>query len=159
MSPHTRRAVAFVAITALLLALPAFGAPAASAGGRYRARLLKLVNASREAHDLAPLGLDRDLSVDAKAHTRKMIRQGRIFDPHDVGEILQGYPWNRLGAATVGCAGSLNELRKAWMRSDEHREILLHPDLEMVGFGVVRPDGHPDPCGSDAFWATGIYYG
>jgi uncharacterized protein YkwD len=149
-----------MAVTAaLILALAALSAPAAAAGDRYRARLLRLVNASREAHDLAPLELDRQLSVDAKAHTRKMIRRGRIFDPNDVGEILRGYRWDRMGAAAVGCASTLNRLRKAWMRSDEHREILLHSDLEMVGFGVLRPEGDGDACGDGALWATGIFYG
>ena len=148
-----------IATTAvLLLVLGVSDAPSAVAGDRYRARLLALVNASRERHDLTALGLDRDLSVDARNHTRTMLRRERIFDPAHIREILRGRRFH-VGAATVGCAPSLRALLRAWMRSKEHREILLHPDLEDVGLGVIRPDRNTRPCGAGAIWATGIYYG
>lgn len=154
----TRHASVIAAATVLILAVGALLAPSATAGDRDRTALLRLVNAAREHHDLDPLALDRDLSGDAKEHTREMIRHERIYDPDDILHILRGRRFH-IGAATVGCAPSLNALRRAWMRSDEHREILLHPELEKVGFGVIWPAHDTNPCGEGAVWATGIYYG
>ena len=130
--------------------------PAAAATGRMK--LLRLINATRDQHDLHLLRLAPSLNDDARRHSRKMIRQGRIFDPRNLDQILANVPWDDLGAATTGCADSLFALRRAWIRSDPHREILLHPKLRRVGIGVIRVDG-PNHCGRGALWVTAIYYG
>jgi len=158
--PSTRRrgALALALLATLALGLGTLTAPPAEAGGGYRAKLLRMLNRARERHDLKPLTLDRDLSRDARAHTRLMIRQDRIFDPPDLQRILAPYPWDEIGAAVVGCASTLKRLHRAWLRSDHHREILLHPKLRTVGIGPIRND-EKNSCGRGSFWATELLYG
>jgi uncharacterized protein YkwD len=108
-------------------------------------------------HDLRALRLSGPLSRDAMRHTHKMIRQNRVFDPPNLEEILRGYPYD-LGAATVGCASSLNELHRALMHSEIHRSILLNPRLRRVGIGVLTAAG-ANRCGRGSIWATEIFYG
>jgi uncharacterized protein YkwD len=153
-----RPAPALVVVTALALALVVTGAPRASAGAGYRAKLLRLINASRERDDLRPLKLNLSLSDDARTHTRKMLRQDRIFDPPNLDEILAPYPYDDLGAAAVGCDDTLKQLHDALMGSDVHRGILLHPKLRRVGIGVIRAD-EANLCGRGSFWVTEIFYG
>jgi uncharacterized protein YkwD len=158
--PRTRtwHRAALIALTASTIALGVAHALPAGAGPRYRARLLELVNATRERHDLRPLRFAPSLLDDARQHTRKMIRRGRIFDPRDLEKILSRVSWDDLGAATTGCANALRVLRRGWMRSDVHRGILLHPKLRRVGIGVIRVDVH-NRCGPGSLWATAMYYG
>ena len=152
-----RRAAALALLTALTLAVGAVEAPVARAGDGYRAKLLRLLNRTRERHDLRPLELDRSLSREARTHTRHMIRRDRIYHPPDLREILDPYPYE-LGAAAVGCADNLRDLHRAWLGSDEHRQILLHPKFRAVGIGVVRNDER-NSCGRRWFWGTELFYG
>jgi uncharacterized protein YkwD len=151
------RAIAVLALAATL-ALGAVGAPPARAGGGDRGTLLELVNETRARHDLRPLRLNRALSRDAKKHTRKMVRQDRIFDPPNLEEILSPYPYDDLGAAAVGCDTTVRRLHRSFLRSDVHRGILLDPRLRRVGIGLLRTDG-ANHCGRGSFWVTEIFYG
>jgi uncharacterized protein YkwD len=149
------RPIAVLALAALLV----LGVtPAAAADDGYRGTLLELVNESRARHELRPLRLNRSLSRDAKAHTRRMVRQDLVFDPPNLEEILSPYPYDDLGAAAVGCDTTLRRLHRSLMSSDVHRGILLHPHLRRVGIGVLRMDESND-CGRGSFWATEIFYG
>jgi uncharacterized protein YkwD len=120
--------------------------------------MLDLINESRERHDLRVLKLNPALSEDAERHTRKMLRQDRIFDPPNLEEILSPYPYEHLGAAAVGCDDTLRALHRALMDSQVHRDIILHPDLRRVGIGVIRADER-NLCGRDSFWVTELFYG
>jgi uncharacterized protein YkwD len=149
------RAIAALALAAALM----FGlAPPAHAGDGYRDTLLELLNDTRARHDLHALRLNRSLARDAKRHTRKMVRQDRIFDPPNLEEILGPYPYDDLGAAAVGCDTTLRALHRSLLRSDVHRGILLHPSLRRVGIGVLRV-GDANQCGRGSFWTTEIFYG
>ncbi|HZD16699.1 MAG TPA: CAP domain-containing protein [Actinomycetota bacterium] len=145
-------------LTTLALAIGTVDAPPAGAGPGYRGKLLRMVNRARERNDLKPLGLDRSLSREAKKHTRRMIRKDRIYDPPDLDRILKPYPWDDLGAAAVGCASTVRALHRAWMHSDEHRGILLHPKLREVGIGALRNDER-NACGRHSVWGTELFYG
>jgi uncharacterized protein YkwD len=153
-----RRAVAAGVLALATFASATVAAPAAGAGTGFRAKLLTLINASRERRDLAAVSLNGSLSDDARRHTRKMLRQDEIFDPRNLQEILSGYDWDDLGAAAVGCGATLRGLHRALMESEVHREILLHPRLRRVGIGVIETDER-NLCGRGSFWATEIFYG
>jgi uncharacterized protein YkwD len=154
-----RRALAAVVVVATL-ALGISSAPLAAAQTAQtesRARLLHLINTTRERHGLPALRLSAPLSRDAMRHTHKMIRQNRVFDPPNLEEILNRYPYD-LGAATVGCADTLQELHRALMHSEIHRSILLNPGLRRVGIGLLTAAG-TNRCGQGSIWATEIFYG
>lgn len=160
VAPSTRRrgALALALLTTLALGLGTVQAPPASAGDGYRAKLLRMLNRARERHDLKALELNTKLSRDARKHTRRMIREDRVFDPPDLQHILAPYPWSKLGASVVGCASTVKRLHRAWMNSDHHREILLHPDLRKVGIGPILNDDE-NGCGRGSIWGTQLLYG
>lgn len=155
-----RRCSAAVAMaTALTLFLGlVLAQPADAAFGRPEKKLLRIVNRTREKHDLRLLKIDRSLSRPSEKHTRKMIRQDRLFDPPNLQEILDDYEWDDLGADVVGCGNTLSEVHRILMAEDFHRAILLHPDLRRIGIGVVVADER-NRCGRGSFWATEIMYG
>lgn len=151
-----RRALVLVLVTALGLGI--VQVPVADATTGHRDELLRLVNASRERNGLRPVELDASLSRAAMRHTRAMLKRDRLFDPPDLREILAPYPWDSVGAAAVGCADTLRALHRAFLGSDVHRSILLHPRVKWVGIGVIRSD-EANSCGKGSFWATEIFYG
>lgn len=153
-----RRLMIAVATTATLV-LTLIQAPTANAAGQgYQRKMLRIVNQTRARHDLRALRLDRDLSRDSMKHTRRMVRQDRIFDPPNLDEILAKYRWDDLGADVVGCGHTLKELHTTLMTESFHRSIFLHPKLRFVGIGVAQVDAR-NRCGRGSLWATEIFYG
>ena len=130
----------------------------ASAGDGYEATLLRLVNATRDTHDLHTLRVDASLARDAMRHTRRMIDKNAIYDPRNLTRILRDEPWDDVGASVVGCASTLRALHRAFMRDAAHRDILLNPRLRRIGIGVVKVDAR-NACGRHWFWATELFYG
>lgn len=153
-----RRSRGVTLVVALMLTVGLFQAPAASAEGGDRLKLLRLLNASREKHGLKTLRPDTSLNTDGMRHTRRMLRRDEIFDPHDLARMLSDEPWEEIGASVVGCASTLKGLHRALMRHRPHREILLHPDTRRVGIGVVKTDT-TNACHRGWFWATELFYG
>ncbi len=151
-----RRAVSLAVVA--MIALGLLLAPPASAGQGYRSTMLHLVNDARARHDLRAVKLRVSLSRRASRHTRLMIRRDRVFDPPNLQQILAPYEWTHVGAAVVGCRGTLRGLHRALMNSTVHRGILLNPDVRRIGIGVVR-SRERTVCGRNAFWATEILYG
>jgi uncharacterized protein YkwD len=143
--------------TTILTLVVAF-APAAHAGSGYRSKLLRMVNATRNNHDLHRLRMDRSLTRDALRHTRRMIDENAIYDPLNLTRILQDEPWDDVGASVVGCADSLRGLHRAFMHHAAHRVILLNPQLRRIGIGVVKVDS-TNGCGRHWFWTTELFYG
>jgi uncharacterized protein YkwD len=133
-------------------------APAAEAGSGYRAKLLRMVNATRNRHDLHRLRVDRSLTRDALRHTRRMIDKNSVYDPRNLTRILEDEPWENVGASVVGCADTLRGLHRAFMRHAAHRDILLNPQLRRIGIGVVKVDAS-NACGRHWFWTTELFYG
>ena len=146
-----------VMLTTILTLLVAF-APAARAGGGYRSKLLRMVNATRSSHDLHRVRMDRSLTRDALRHTRRMIDENAIYDPLNLTTILQDEPWDDVGASVVGCADSLRGLHRAFMHHAAHRDILLNGRVRWIGIGVVKVDSS-NACGRHWFWTTELFYG
>jgi uncharacterized protein YkwD len=152
-----RLSAAVAALIGALLLLGAAGIEPAEARP-YHARLLDMINHSREVHGLDALKLNVRLSGDARFHTRRMVRRNRLFDVPNLAELLEHYRWRTYGASAVGCAPSPFRLHRLLMRDKDHREIILSPDARRVGIGAVLDHGK-SVCGRNAFWATEIFYG
>jgi uncharacterized protein YkwD len=146
-----------VTVSAILAFWIAF-APAARAGSGFRSKVLRMVNATRDNHDLRTLDIDRSLSRDALRHTRHMIANNAIYDPRNLTKILQDEPWDAVGASNVGCADTLFALHDAFMHDPVHRDILLNPRLRRIGIGVIEVDS-ANACGRHWLWATELFYG
>jgi uncharacterized protein YkwD len=130
-------------------------APDAQAG--YRGRVLRMVNAARDRHDLHVLRIDRSLSRKAMRHTRRMLEDNAIYDPRNLSRLLRGEPWT-VGASNVGCADTLRALHRALMHSAVHRANLLNRDVRRIGIGVVKENAR-NACGRHWFWETQLFYG
>jgi len=151
------RVMVILTLTTMLV-LGVVAAPAAQAGSGHRARLLRMVNATRSNHDLHRLRMDRSLARDAVRHTRRMIDKNAIYDPRNLTRILEDEPWDDVGASVVGCADTLRGLHRAFMHHAAHRVILLNPQLRRIGIGVVKVDSQ-NACGRHWFWTTELFYG
>jgi uncharacterized protein YkwD len=147
--------VALLTILAMLSTLAQTSV--ADAGDGYARELMRIVNRTRDNHDLRPLRMERSLNAPSRRHTNKMIRSDRVYDPPNLAAILSDYDY-QLGADVVGCAMSLRQLHRVLMTERFHRMILLHPDLRRIGIGVVV-NGRRNGCGRGSFWATEIMYG
>ena len=153
-----QHAAATIALTTTIaLAFGTASAPDAEALG-YRGRLLKMINATRERHDLRTLRIDRSFSRDAVRHTRRMVEANSVFDPPNLAHFLADEPWEEVGASVSGCAGTLRGLHRAWMRHDAHRVIMLEPKLRRIGIGVIK-ERSKNICGRGSFWASELFYG
>ncbi|HEX5951403.1 MAG TPA: CAP domain-containing protein [Actinomycetota bacterium] len=132
-------------------------APAVQAGS-IRHKVFHAINRIRANHGLDTLTLNRPLSEDAKAHTRKMIKRGELFDPRNLTELLEPYDWDVIGADVVGCRPTVHKIMRQWMSEKIHRSIILHPALERAGIGAIATPGKT-ACGRDQIWTTAIMYG
>lgn len=143
----------------LLLAFLVLGsAGAAPAEARTpRARLLDMINNSREEQGLDPVKLNVRLSGEAHHHSRRMVRRNELFDVPNLAALLKPYHWT-FGGAAVGCNGNLYRLHRMLLSDYIHRSIILSDEARRVGIGVVRVDGRSS-CGRDSYWATEIFYG
>jgi uncharacterized protein YkwD len=147
-----------VVTVSTILALAIAFAPAARAGTGLRSKVLRMVNATRDNHDLHTLRIDRSLSRDAMRHTRDMIASNAIYDPSNLARILRNEPWDDVGASVVGCADTPSALHNAFMHEPAHRDILLNPKLRRIGIGVIEVDS-ANACGRHWLWATELFYG
>jgi uncharacterized protein YkwD len=147
-----------VVTVSAILALGIAFAPAAWAGSGFGSKVLRMVNVTRENHDLGTLRIDRSLSRDALRHTRQMIANNSIYDPRNLTRILQDEPWTDIGASNVGCADTLSALHHAFMQDPVHRAILLNSQLHRIGIGVIEVDTQ-NACGRHWLWATELFYG
>jgi uncharacterized protein YkwD len=152
-----RVAIVIVLGTALVLFLQTASAQTANAIG-YRGRLLKMINNTREKHDLRELRIDLSLSRDALRHTYRMVKANDVFDPPNLDTFLSDEPWERIGASVSGCASTAWGVHRAWMRHAAHREIMLEPRLRRIGIGVLK-DRSRNLCGRGSIWATELFYG
>jgi uncharacterized protein YkwD len=145
-----------VTVSAILVLGIAFASAAQAGGLRYK--VLRLVNATRDDHDLHTLRMDRSLTRDALRHTRHMITDNVIYDPPNLRTILEDEPWDAVGASVVGCADTISALHWAFMHDPVHRDILLNPRLRRIGVGVLEVDSQ-NACGRHSLWATELFYG
>lgn len=152
-----RHAALAGSLAVALLTTGVAAAPAAEAGS-LRTKVLHAINRVRANHDLNTLSLNRPLSDDARAHTRKMIRRGKLFDPRNLAQLLEPYNWDVIGADVVGCHSTVQKIMRQWMSEGLHRDIILHPALEKAGIGAIATSGKSE-CGRDKVWVTAIMYG
>jgi uncharacterized protein YkwD len=119
----------------LLVAVPMLLAPvAASAIDAPEHKAFELVNASRGRDGLSDVSIQARLMRYAEHHARIMARKKRLFHSP---LSLDGY--SALGEC-VGYGGSVLEVHKAFMRSTDHRDIILGR-WKWVGIGVASRNG------------------
>jgi uncharacterized protein YkwD len=120
-------------------------APAAPVGVPESA-VLRDINQIRAEHGLAPVQEDARMDQGAEAHSRAMARRHffghgafarrvrRYAGTSTVGEIL-AYTQD------VARRRQVRMVVRAWMRSAEHRTVILTPGFHRAGVGRARSGG------------------
>ena len=121
---------------------------------------LCLINTQRRAHGLSPVGADARLARAAQRHARDMVARAYFSHYSPAGTSFAdrlrraGYPrgcgWSggeTLAWGTGALATPASRVR-AWMRSPQHRAILLDPGFRDAGLGVVT--GSPGDASAGA---------
>jgi uncharacterized protein YkwD len=118
---------------------------------RVRREMLARVNRERAAHGLAPLRRHPRLDDTAQAHAQDMFT--RRYYSHDTPEgksvmdriQVLGYRARYAGENIARGQYSVDEVMDGWMESKTHREHLLSPIFDDVGFGLAfgrNPGGY-----------------
>ena len=134
---HSRRILTVV--LGCLLVLGTLGAQPALARRSPTDTLVAIVNKAREAVGAMRLPVDRDLSREAKSHSKLMARTRRL-DPPQSGEA----------AENVIVASTPARLARAALRLPEIARNLLAPQWDGVGVGIVRGT-------RGTYWATFLF--
>jgi uncharacterized protein YkwD len=107
-------------------------------------QVLALLNQIRQQHHLPSLSSSAPLRTAARAHSLDMLRNA-YFDHGSAGESadvrISRYLKSTLTgediAFGVGPLGSPAGLVAQWMRSPEHRAVILMPGMRRVGLGIA----------------------
>jgi uncharacterized protein YkwD len=97
--------------------------------------MLQRLNNVRRSHGEHPLRLCKDVSRDARRHSRAMADRGYLFHTRNVPRLLSGRPWSAWGE-NVAKARTVGSTVRAWMRSPEHRVNILNARFKRVGVGI-----------------------
>jgi uncharacterized protein YkwD len=110
-------------------------------------RLLELTNRERRRAGLAPLSLSRALSAAAQNHAQDM--DGKNYfdhtgmdgsEPSDRTQRM-GYSGQMIGENIAAGNSTPEDTIRQWMNSPGHRENILNPDYQEIGFGYSRDGG------------------
>lgn len=110
------------------------------------AALLSLSNQARAAAGLHPLRWDAGLALAAQLHCQRMADEGPIAHRY-AGEADLANRATSAGAhfklieENIAAAADASAIHQAWMHSPSHRANLLSPQIDRVGFGLVRVRG------------------
>lgn len=109
-------------------------------------RLLELTNAERAKVGVKPLVLDERLNMSAQRKADELVIEGWDDTPHinNSGTNTAIYAYDAKTECTYVSENLTDNIHtndsesaiNAWMISESHREALLDPDYEYVGFGV-----------------------
>jgi uncharacterized protein YkwD len=143
--------VALVAASAARACDSANATPAAAAEPKLVRATLCLLNAERARERLAPLRLERRLSLAADRHTGDMVR--RRYFSHDspdgssfldrirrAGYLEDARSWSAGEniAWGSGWRSTPRSIVRAWMESSGHRANVLSSRFRHIGIGVAR---------------------
>ncbi|HUY99328.1 MAG TPA: CvpA family protein [Thermomicrobiaceae bacterium] len=104
--------------------------------------MLRLVNQERTSRGLAPLTMDPELQVLARAHSEEMFKLGYFSHTSPVsGTVLDRFKAAGTSFSAAGenlaYAPDVTIAHRSLMQSPGHRENILSPDFTRIGIGVV----------------------
>jgi uncharacterized protein YkwD len=107
--------------------------------------LLELTNLERKKHKLPPLKASPLLCKVARAHSANMAKQGKMDhnldgkDPYDRIKAV-GYKYAVAGENLAVGDLAQEQVMKAWMKSQVHRENILDDEFTEIGLGMAKND-------------------
>jgi uncharacterized protein YkwD len=152
-------------VSLVVLVAPALGEAATrlsyQAGSEQQ--VLTLLNQIRRQHGLGPLALSTPLRSAARSHSADMLQNG-YFDHNSPSEgwdaRVARYLTSSLLGETIargrGATGSAAGVVSQWMRSSQHRRVILTAGFRLVGIGVAAGtlDGMPGAVMATADFAA-----
>lgn len=132
VSPSRRLATVALASVVLFLGLGIAPAMAGTASS-----FVNKVNSARASQGRDPVQVYWDLTDDARAHARNMMKRGEVFANPKIGSVTTG--WNALGEV-VGVGPSVGLLFDAFMKSSSSRSTILGSSYNYIGVGAVTDE-------------------
>jgi uncharacterized protein YkwD len=138
-----RRVIALVAAAGVLMAA---AGPAQAATPRWM-DLFRAINKVRTSHGLRPIAISTRLHVAARRHSHDMLGRGYFAHTSPTGSTLTqrvmgsgfvtyGQWWaGETLAWGSGSFGNPATVIQAWLKSPEHRAIMLSSRYHLVGIG------------------------
>ena len=134
-------------VSLAVLAVPSVGraaAPRVAFQAGSEQQVLIMLNQIRRDHGLSALAFSTPLRTAARGHSADMLQNG-YFDHDSPGEGWDARVSHYVKSSTVGetiaqghgFTGSPAGIVSQWMRSVQHRRIILNADLRLVGIGVA----------------------
>src|SRR5437660_3183347 len=142
-SRHSNMKLALFIIMSLLGTVAAFAQTGLS---QDESRLLTLLNQERQKAGLSKLQWDSHLAESARLHTQKLVVHQELSHQF-TGEPTLGERAGATGlrfnsvAENVAMAPTIDEIHKGLMNSPPHRENILNPKYNSVGFGITLSQG------------------
>ena len=100
-------------------------------------RLLRLTNADRRKHGLAPLAWYPKMLPITQAQTERMVKAGKLFHNQDLEKLLTTLGARVLGE-NVGVAPTVDVMETAFMNSAEHRANILNGGYRYATIYVIK---------------------
>jgi uncharacterized protein YkwD len=145
--PALRTSIGVLLIVSLTMsaAVSAPAPPVDEGPGGWRRQMLRLLNDTREHHDLDAFRVNRPLSASALRHTRDMVHRRRVFPTENVESLVEAYGAT-LWAEELARGRSLGAIVRAWMNHDSTRVHLLDRRLDEAAVGILFARGR--------YWVT-----
>lgn len=133
---------------AVLVALSAFSgtALAQQRSESVERQILDAANDARRAQGLMRLKWDGSLACAARQHAQEMARQNALSHQFPKEPSLPARA-SRAGlyfisiAENVAKGSDADNISDQWVRSPEHRQNLLDPEMNVIGIGIAERNG------------------
>jgi uncharacterized protein YkwD len=153
MTPPRRIRTRLAALLVVALMMGLVPATVANAGEpNYSWRMFKATNQSRLRHGLPRLERNKESSLVAWHHSRRMAERNDLFHSTNVSNYLTGVGrWRSWGENIGYTPGEIDGLQRAFMNSPAHRANVLSRSFRHVAVGAYKQGGK--------IWVTVFFYG
>jgi uncharacterized protein YkwD len=108
-------------------------------------KVLEMTNLERKKKDLPPLKFHSVLAKVARDHSANMAKQEKlehVLDDKTPKDRIQAshYPYRFIGENIAMGDIEFNQIMKAWMESEKHRDNILSPNYDEIGIGAVKTE-------------------
>lgn len=106
----------------------------------WRRQVLELMNDARSDTHLPRIRINRDLSRNATAHTRRMISERSVFPTENMDDLVEPYGAT-LWAEELARGRTIGANVRAWLNHEDTRQHLLDRRMRHAAIGVLFASG------------------
>mgnify|MGYP006144943157 CR=1 FL=1 len=140
----TKRTTAILAASLMIVSFGGPGLQNKEAEAISNQAMIELINGQRTAHDLGSLRWNAELSSSAWLKAQDMCDRDYWSHTNPDGEkawgliAAEGYDYRFVGENLAKGYDTESQIVDAWMESTTHRETMLNPVYEDVGYAQIR---------------------